>query len=460
MELLLKLGLVLVLVLLNGFFVASEFALVAVRKTRVDELVKKGKRRAKLVQKALENLDTYISATQLGITLSSLALGWIGEPAIAHFLEPFFHPFLTSQTAFITSHGVAFLIAFSIITFLHIVLGELAPKTIALQKSEATSLWIIAPLTFFATIFKPFIWFLNQTGIFVVKLLGFATPSEHQDIHSEDEIKMILAQSAAGGAIEKREAEMVYSVLKLGDLPVKQIMIPRTKIIAFEVNTPLYQVVKIAEKKLHSRFPVYKNSIDNVVGFVHIKDIYKYVLFDSKLKVVRGLYRTILKKDKGASILQTKLVREVLEIPESKRIDDVLLDMRKKRVHIAVVNDEYGGTAGVVTLEDVIESLVGEIQDEFEDPYKEIQKQKNGTYLVDGFASVESVKSKFKLPIKGDSYVTIGGLIFGFLGHDPVVGEKLRIGNIEMEILDLEKNRIKRIIIKRKSAKKSKAVRK
>ena len=278
MENLVQIGLVLVLVLLNGFFVASEFALVAVRRTRIDELVKKNNKSAKFVQNALNNLDTFISATQLGITLASLALGWIGEPAIAHLIEPIFHNFLSQDAALITSHGVAFVFAFLIITFLHIVLGELAPKSIALQKAELTSLWIITPLSLFATVFKPFIWFLNQTGLLVLKIIGFSPPVSNQSIYSEDEIKMILAQSAEGGAIGKEEAEMVYSVLKFGDLPVKQIMVPRTKIIAFDMDTSLQKIIQAAEKNLHSRFPIFKGTIDNIIGFIHIKDIYKHAL--------------------------------------------------------------------------------------------------------------------------------------------------------------------------------------
>ena len=349
---------------------ASEFSLIAVRKTRIAELVKKGNVSAKLVQKAINNIETFISATQLGITLASLALGWIGEPVIAHFLEPVFSNFLPENVSFITSHGVAFAFAFLIITYLHIVIGELVPKNFALKKAEKTSLWIIAPLSLFTTVFKPFIWFIKKSGFMVLKIIGFK-PSSASSVHSEEEIKMILAQSAAGGAIEKEEAEMVYSVLKFGDLPVKQIMIPRSEVIAFDVVTPLEKVVKIAEHNLHSRFPVYKESIDKVIGFIHIKDIYKQVLTDTKLNFVSGLYKLFLKKDQGIRINQTKLMRDILKVKDSKRIDDVLVDMKKMRVHIAVVIDKNRRTIGIVTLEDIIESLVGEIQDEFEKPEKE-----------------------------------------------------------------------------------------
>ncbi len=441
MELFWQIGLVLLLVLLNGFFVASEFALVAIRKTRIDELVKRGNAAAKLVQTALINLDTYISATQLGITISSLALGWIGEPALAHYFEPIFLNFLSPETALIGAHAAAVVIAFMIITFLHIVLGELAPKSIALQKSERTALLIIAPLTLFATIFKPFIWVLNGTGLLVLKLIGFKSSTSHQIVHSEEEIKLILAQSASEGAIEKEEAEMVYSVLKFADLPVKKIMIPRTNIIAFDTQTTFDKLLPIAEQNLHSRFPVYEKSIDSIVGFIHIKEIYKHLFSSAKTDTT--------KRFEQIKITQTKLIREILQVPESRRIDDVLLDMRKKRVHIAIVNDEYGGTAGVVTLEDIIESLVGEIQDEFEIPYKEIQRQKNGTYVVDGLASVESVRTKFKLPTQPSEYTTIGGLISGQLGHTPEPLETLIIGEYIFEVKTIDQNRVTQIIAKK-----------
>lgn len=373
MELIFQLGLVLLLVFLNGFFVASEFALVAVRKTRIDVLVKKGNKTAKLVQKSIAELDTFISATQLGITLASLALGWIGEPAIAHFLEPMLHNFLPQSAAVFTSHSVAVVIAFTIITFLHIVLGELAPKTIALQKAETTSLFIIAPLTIFATIFKPFIWALNEVGGLVLRLVGFSAPSGHQLVHSEEEIKMILAQSASEGALEKNEVEMVYSVLKLGDIPVSKVMIPRTKIIAFEKGVPISKIIQTTQKHQHSRFPIYKDTIDSIVGFLHIKDIYSHLIADNKGLSLKDIYETFIRSKGEKTLSQLKIIRNIPHVKITDRIDDVLILLRAKRVHIAVVDDEDGGTAGLVALEDVVEKLVGEIGDEFDELEKEIK---------------------------------------------------------------------------------------
>lgn len=375
MEIIPQFLLVIVLVFLNGFFVASEFALVAVRKTRIDELVLKGNRSAKLVQKAIKNLDTFISATQLGITLASLGLGWVGEPIIARFLESFLMDALPQDLVFLSAHGVAIVIAFSIITFLHIVLGELAPKSIALQKAEFTSLLIIAPLSLFTTIFKPFIYILNGAGILVLKLVGFKAPSGHQLVHSEEEIKMILAQSAKEGAIEKEEAEMVYSVLKLGDIPVRKIMVPRTKVVAFDKNTPLKDVISVSQNNPHSRFPVYHKSIDSIVGFIHIKDIYKSLISKSETSLVKDLYKKFLATNGDIKLSEMGIIREIPKFSENKRIDDILVNLKRKRTHIAVVNDEFSGTAGIVTLEDVVESLVGEIHDEFEIAEKPILKK-------------------------------------------------------------------------------------
>ena len=367
MEFLFQIGLVLILVLLNGYFVASEFALVAVRKTRIDELVKQGNKPAKLVQKSIAHLDTFISATQLGITLASLALGWIGEPAIAHFLEPFFNNYLPDSFSIISAHGFAIIIAFTIITFLHIVLGELAPKTIALQKAELTSLIIIAPLAIFATVFKPFIWFLNGAGNLVLKLVGFSAPLGHQLVHSEEEIKMILAQSVEEGALEKEEVEMVYSVFKLADTPVKKIMVPRTRIIAIEKNTPITKVIKITQKYQDSRFPVYEDNIDNIVGFVHIKDIYKNLISNDKITSIKDIYKNFLRISGQKKLSDLKIIRKIPHVKETDRIDDVLILLRRKGVHIAAVDEERGGTAGIVTLEDIVENLVGEIRDEFDE---------------------------------------------------------------------------------------------
>jgi CBS domain containing-hemolysin-like protein len=427
MDIVFQLGMVVLLVFLNGFFVASEFGLVAIRKTRVDELANKGIRSAKLTKKALENLDIYISSTQLGITIASLALGWIGEPVLAELFDPFLASFLPRNLATISSHSISIAIAFFAITFLHIVVGELAPKSIALQSSEKTALFIIGPLTAFTYIFRPIIWILNKSGFLIITLFGFSNPIAQQAVHSEEEIKMLLSQSGRSGEIAKDEVEMVYNVFQLGDTTVKQIMIPRTDIMAFNVAVTLADVIKNIRKNVHSRFPVYEHSIDTIIGFIHVKDIYK----------------TALTVDPKKKLSDLNLIRNIITVPESKKANEVLIEMRKKRVHLAVVNDEYGGTAGIVTLEDVLESLVGDIQDEFEKPENPIQKQHDGSFLIDGLVPVKTVITKFNLPMRGQGYSTIGGLVFGLLGHQPKIGEKVQIGNIIFTVEHMEKKRIK-----------------
>lgn len=345
--------------------------------------------------------------------------------------------FLPESAAYVTSHGLAIGIAFTIITFLHIVLGELAPKSLALQRSEATALIIITPLVLFTRVFKPFIWVLNGAGKLVLKLFGLHAPSGHHLVHSEEEIKMLLAQSSKEGAIPKKEVEMVQNVFQLGEIPVKTVMVPRTDILAFKVTTPLKEIVKQVEDHPHSRFPVYENTIDTVVGFIHVKDI----------------YRELLRKGGDSRLSTLKIIRKIISVPEGKKIDAVLQDMRRKRIHLAIVNDEFGGTAGIVTLEDIIESLVGEIEDEFDMPAHTIVRQKDGSYLIDGLTLIDDVREKFQLPLKGQGYTTIGGLVFGLLGHEPRIGDFVEIGNIKLEVFEIEGKRIKTLRLKKERKK-------
>ena len=432
MEFFLQIVLVLLLVFLNGYFVASEFALVAVRKTRIDELANKGNRTAKLLQESLNDLNTYISATQLGITIASLALGWIGEPAIAHFLEPYF-TFLPYEGAMITSHALAVTIAFTLITIFHIVLGEVVPKSIALQRPEKTALLIIYPLFVFGKIFQPFIWFLNTTGQWVLKLFGYSASPGNPSVHSEEEVKMILRQSSAEGKIPQKEVEMVYNIFQLGDVPVKHVMIPRTDILAFSSMTLLGDIIKKISRHPHSRFPVYENSIDNIIGFIHVKDI----------------YQELLKQGDNVRLSKLNIIRKIITVPEVKKIGTVLQDMRRKRVHLAAVNDEFGGTAGFVTLEDIIESIVGEIEDEFDQPVQDFIRQNDGSYQVEGHTLIEDVQEKFNLSLKGQGYSTVGGLVFGLLGHEPRVGDEVQISNVTIRVKEIEGKRIKLLKIQK-----------
>lgn len=432
MDFVFHLILIIVLVLLNAFFVAAEFSLVAVRKTRIDELVKQGRRRALLVQKALKDLDSYISATQLGITIASLGLGWVGEPSLARFLLPVFSS-LTPPSNMISAHAVAFVIAFSLITILHIVVGEIAPKTIAMQRAEPTSFWVIAPLLLFTKVTWPAIVFLNNASGLVLRVVGLSAPSSHQLVHSEEEIKMLLEQSSMTGVIPENEVEMVRNVFKMGDVTVRRIMIPRTDIVAFNSKTTLSEVVEKIEKNLHSRFPVYERSIDNIVGFIHVKDVYQHIGVtnkDTKLK------------DLG-------IIRHIIHLPERKMAILALRDLRRSGIHMAVVNDEYGGTAGFVTLENIIEGIVGDIEDEFDTPKRFIKVQKDKSYLIAGQATLEQVQKKTPFRFKSDGYTTIGGYIFGLLGREPKVGDTITLGDMTGTIEGVKGERITLVRLKK-----------
>lgn len=415
--------LILVFILLNAFFVASEFALVSVRRTRMQELANKRKGRAKKVLRALDDLDTYISATQLGITIASIALGWIGEPILADMFVPLFS-WLHMPLSAIAAHTMSIGIAFAIITFLHIVLGELTPKSLALQETDRTALFVITPLRYFALVFKPIIWLLNTAGIYILKILGLSGEIKHP-LHSEEEIRMILDQSGEGGVLAQNEVEMVHNVFQLGDIPVKQIMMPRTAVVAFPLQATLGEVIRKIKQHSHSRYPVYDGSVDTIVGFVHVKDI----------------YRLALKTDLKKKLEDLHCIRKTIAVPETKKADEVLRDMRRAQVHMIVVSDEYGGTAGVASLEDILERLVGEIGDEFDRPAKEIQRENDG-YLINGLVSLEKIQRRLAVPLRGQGYATIGGLMFGLLGREPKTGDKVVIGDLTLEVASLYGKRI------------------
>lgn len=432
MEIVSQILLILFIILLNAFFVASEFALVAVRKTRIDELVKSGRRGARRVKEALEDVDRYLSAVQLGVTAASLGLGWLGEPLLAATFEHMLF-FLPEGPLTVVAHVLGVAVSFLLITYLTIVLGELVPKFIALSYPEIVAILTIRPLTAFAAVFEPFIRILRLSAALIVRPFGLSALGDRQTTHSEEEIRLILDQSSERGVIPQDEAAMAQNVFKLGEMPIKQIMVPRTDIVAVNVITTLREVIRKIQKYPHSRFPVFEHTIDTIVGFVHIKDVYK----------------AALKKDEHMKISQIGIIRDIISVPEAKKADDVLVDMRRKRVHLAVVSDEYGGTAGIVTLEDVIESLVGDIEDEFDKPIHDIKKQADGSYFIDGRVPVELIQTQFNLEIRGQGYSTIGGLVFGLLGREPKAGDTVQVGTSVLRIEEMSRKRIKTIRLRR-----------
>jgi CBS domain containing-hemolysin-like protein len=428
---LLRIVAVVFLVLANGFFVAAEFALVSVRRTRVAELVVQGHQGAKWVQKALEDPDQVIAATQLGITLASLGLGWVGEPAFAHLLEPVIHLFPADIQEDV-SHSIAAGLAFAIITFLHVVVGELAPKSIALQNPENTSLIVARPTIWTEWIFKPAIWALNGTGNFLLKLVGVQPASGHELVHSVEELKMLVTASTEEGVVEHEESEMLHAVFNFGELLVRQVMIPRTEIMAFEADLTVTESIELATQSTFTKFPVYEDVLDNVIGVVHIKD----------------LLRAHLDPAKQGSKVRT-IIREALFIPETVHVRSVLQLFRARRQHIAIVMDEFGGTEGLVTLEDLMEEIVGEVSDPFDAVQPEIQLNADGTATIDGLALIEEVNEALEISLDDPNYDTIAGYVLGKLGQIPKVGDQVEIDGIRLKVKSMDGMRIERLELTR-----------
>ena len=423
-----KLIAVVFLVLANGFFVATEFALVSVRRTRIDQLAEEGNRLAGVVRQALTHLDDYIAATQLGITMASLALGWIGEPALAHLLEPAL-AFLPTNMVGITSHTLAVAIAFSLITTLHIVIGELAPKTIALQRSEATSMMVALPIDIFLKVFRPFIVLMNSIGRAVVRLVGLQPASEHESVHSEEEIRMLLAASTAAGMIEQEEQAMIQSVFEFGDLTADQVMTPRTEMTAVPANMDLRQLVTLFTQTGHTRLPVYEGTLDNIVGVAHALDLLRVRQSNGQAPAtVRGL------------------MREVLTVPETLPLSRLLGRMKRLKTRLAIVIDEYGGTAGLVTLEDLVERIVGDVQDEFDIPEEvDVQPLGERSALVNGLMLLEDFNDHFRTDLTDEYNETVGGFVMGCLGRIPHVGDEVQAGGLTLHVEEMDGLRVARL---------------
>ncbi len=428
---LLRIVAVLLLVFANGFFVAAEFALISVRRTRVAELVGQGNQRAHWVQKALENPDQIIAATQLGITLASLGLGWVGEPAFAHLLEPVIRLFPADIQDGV-SHSIASGLAFAIITFLHVVVGELAPKSIALQNPESTSMMVARPTLWTEWIFKPAIWVLNGTGNYLLKLVGVEPPSGHELVHSVEELKMIVTTSTEFGIVETEESEMLHAVFDFGELLVRQVMIPRTEITAFEADLTLIECIEIATKSTFTKFPVYDDELDNIIGVVHIKDLMRAQIDPAQ-----------------QNCKARTLIREALFIPETVHVRSVLQMFRAQRQHIAIVMDEFGGTGGLVTLEDLMEEIVGEVSDPFDAIQPEIQLNNNGTATIDGLALIEEVNEALGLNLDDPNYDTIAGYVLGRLNRIPKVGDQVEIDGIRIKVQAMDGMRIEQLLLTR-----------
>ncbi len=401
-----RLGGVLALVFANGFFVAAEFSIVTVRKTRIDQLIAEGNRRARAVRRAVSDPDPYIAATQLGITMASLGLGWIGEPTVAALIQPVVAS-LPTQIAIATVHTIAVAIAFAVITAIHIVLGELAPKTIALEHSEPTALWVVNPTELFMRVFWPFIRLLNRMGRTVVALLGLRGPGRHAMVHSEEELKMLVTASQEAGVLEEHEEQMLHRVFDFSDLTAGQVMIPRTELVAIPASTPRREIVEHIARSGFARLPVFRKDLDDVVGIVHVTDVLRAMVADDARTSAAGL------------------AREVVTVPETLRADDLLTTLRGHGVREALVIDEYGGTAGLVTFESLMQRIVGDLG--APPGAGRISVRADGSADIDGLALVADVNEQFGLHIDEATFTTIGGYVLGRVGRRARIGDTIEV---------------------------------
>ena len=428
---LLQLLAVVLLVGANGFFVAAEFSLVSVRRTRIAELVAEGNASAEAVQKAITNPDRVIAATQLGITIASLGLGWIGEPALSHWLYPLVQLF-PGEIQSEVSHSIAAGASFAIITFLHVVVGELAPKSIALQNPEGTSLVVARPTLWTEWLFKPVILLLNGTGNALLRLVGVKPVTGHELVHSIAELKMLVTASTEGGVVEEDESEMLHAIFDFGELMVRQVMIPRTEILAVDGDMPLDEVTRLVTENSYTKLPVYEGDLDQILGVLHVKDLLRLITQSGEQ---HGTARS--------------LVRDTLFVPETLSVNQLLHQFRDNRQHIAIVMDEFGGTAGLVTLEDLLEEIVGEVHDPFEDQADDIQTMPDGTILIDGLMLIEDVNQHLGLNLIDPHYDTIAGYVMGKLGRIPKTGDVIESGGVRVKVETMDGMRVERLQLTR-----------
>lgn len=418
-----------VLVGINGVFVAAEFSFVKVRKTRLAELAENGSRRAQAALDVILKLDAYLSACQLGITLASLGLGWLGEPAIAALIEPLF----TARAGWNTIYTdtIAVTLAFLLISFLHIVMGELVPKALAIQKAERTALSTANFLKGFYRIFYPFIWALNNLANFVLRIWKIEPANEADLAHSEEELRMLVEVSQKHGYLDTMEGKLLDNVFEFSDRVASEVMIPRQDMVCIFVQDTFPEILDIVKRYGHTRYLLCDHDKDHVLGLVHLRDI------------LRLQERTEVKDI-------TQIKRDILVVPEGMPISHLVQKMRSERTHMAIVVDEFGGSAGLVTIEDMLEELVGEIYDEFELEQPPIQKIEENEYLVSGRVLMEEISELLDIQLEEESVSTIGGYVFSRIGRKPVKGDEVFFDGFHFEVLEVSGFRITKVKVRKK----------
>lgn len=430
-----KLLVVVGLILTNAFFVAAEFALVSVRRTRVEELIAEGNRTARVIKQIVHDPDRFIAATQLGITMASLGVGWIAEPALAHLVEPLFLLLPEAWVGPAAQSVAAGVIAFIVITFLTVVVGELAPKSVALAYTDQTALVVARPTAVFETAFRPVIWALNGAGNGLLRIVGLSRPVGHQLVHSVEELKMLVSASAASGELEPREKTMLHNVFEFNDRLVREVMIPRTDMVTVAEDTTIDEFLQTFVQQTHTRFPMYAKNIDNITGFVAIKDVLRAMATGgpgTRERAVRAF------------------ARPAKFVPESKRVGSLFAEMQTQKTQLAIVIDEFGGTAGMVTLEELIEEIVGQLGDELAQETPESERIDEHTAQFDGQLRVEEVNEAMGIHLpESEDYETIAGFILYALHHIPKEGEQFRADNVRITVTRMEGPKIGRVLVTR-----------
>jgi magnesium and cobalt exporter, CNNM family len=427
----LRLLAIVALVAANAFFVAAEFALVASRRTRIEAMIRRGDRKARTVRQALSNLYRLLSATQLGITLTSILLGYVAEDTVAHLFRDWFRA-LPPALAFLTRGGIASIVAVGAISFLHVVFGELVPKTWAITHPEGTSRWVATPLIVFSWITRPFNFLLNASARLVLRLLGVTSSNPELDrVHSPEEIRMLVEQSRKTGGLGAGDARLLEGVFEFSEKNAREVMTPRTQIVALPADASLAEAADRVAAAGRSRYPVTGESLDDVVGIVHAKDI------------LRGLLS-------GSDAAVQDIARPAFFVPGTREVEDVLADMKRQKVHLAMVLDEFGGTAGLVTMEDLLEEIVGPIYDEYDQapatvPGAAAGSAGGGVPILAGSTEISDVNRVLKLHLDDADYTTIGGLLFGRLGRLPKVGDRVNLEGATFEILEMDGRRVGRV---------------
>ncbi len=419
---------ILILVALNGFFVMAEFALVSARRSRIEAKADAGSKRAKTALRLLDNPTLFISAVQLGVTLSSLALGWLGEPTIAALIEPIADRLFVDETALYIAHGVAFAIAFTTITFFHIVFGELLPKMMALEKAEPLALFASPPLEIFAKVCSPLLWVFNVVGGRVGKLIGLKSSLEHTAIYTEDEIRQLVDLSQKSGHLNREEQKLINQVFEFSDTTVKEAMIPRTEIAGIPETSDLEELARAFRRYGYSRLPVYRESMDDVIGVIHSKDVMPYLLNPRRFSL-------------------KKVLQSPIYVVDTARLEDVLRQMQKAKSHFAFVVDEHGGVEGILTLEDLLEEIVGDISDEHDEEVNEqISTADDGTFSIDAGLAVRDLNKRLAIQIpESDGYTTIAGFLMSEAGRLLEEGETVDFNGYKFQIEKVDKRRIIRV---------------